>query len=476
MAVNAAGKVRVRFPPSPTGFLHLGGARTALFNWLYARKNGGEFIFRIEDTDRERSKKEYEDQIIGSLNWLGLDWDEGIGKEKRDTKYRQSERTEIYRKHLEQLLAEGKAYYCYCSKEDLDAEKAAAEAAGRAWKYSGRCRDLKESPAGKEPQIIRLKVPEKTVEFHDLIRGMVKTDVTPLGDFVIAKNLDTALYNLAVTVDDHDMNVTHVIRGEDHISNTPKQIVIAESLGLNIPEYAHLPLVLNPDRSKLSKRFADVNVLSYRDQGYLPDAILNYLVLLGWHPQDDREIFTLSELVQEFDISRVQKSGAIWNDEKLAWINKEHIKKLSTEKLATMLDTHVKEHKGRSKEFIHAVIDATRDRMHTLNDFWNYADFFFELPDYPPELLIWKKGSRDEAKAVLGALGAIFTDLTAYDAKLLEEKLVPLVTQYGKGNVLWPLRAALSGKEASPDPYTIATVLGQEKSLSRLETAIKKLA
>jgi nondiscriminating glutamyl-tRNA synthetase len=477
MSVSNDGKVRVRFPPSPTGFLHLGGARTALFNWLYAKRNGGVFIFRVEDTDRERSKKEFEEQIIESLKWLGLSWDEGIGKEAGGMKYRQSERTDIYKKHLETLLSEGKAYWCYCTKEELDAEKVAAQAAGQPAKYSGRCRNLTEPPAGKEPQVIRLKIPEESVEFHDIIRGTVKTDLSLTGDIVIAKNLENALYNFAVVVDDRDMNVTHVIRGEDHISNTPKQIAIINALGFEVPEYGHLPLVLNADRSKLSKRYADVNVLSYQEQGYLPQALLNYLVLLGWHPADDREVFTLEELAQEFDMARVQKGGAIWNDEKLQWINREHLKKIPAAELAQLLQSFIPELAAKaSQEFMLQVIEATRERMHTLADFWIYADFFFELPDYPADLLIWKKGTKEEAQAVLSALKAIFTDLAAYDAQTLEEKLSSLVTQYGKGNVLWPLRAALSGKEASPDPYTIAAVLGKEESLRRIETALNRIS
>lgn len=476
MAVDSAGKVRVRFPPSPTGFLHLGGARTALFNWLYARKNKGVFVFRIEDSDKERSKQEYEEQIIESLNWLSLDWDEGIGKEKDGLQYRQSERTDIYKKYLEKLLAEKKAYWCYCSKDDLEAERQLAIAEDRPPKYSGRCRHLAEPPQDKAPQVIRLKVPDEKIEFHDLIRGKVSTDMGLLGDIVIAKNLEEALYNFAVVIDDHDMGITHVIRGEDHISNTPKQVLIQKYLGFTVPEYGHLPLVLNPDRSKLSKRYADVNVLSYREQGYLPEALLNYLALLGWHPQDDREVFTLAELAEEFDMSRVQKSGAIWNDEKLAWLNKEHLKRLSLEELEKALTPFWGETARHSpQELRRGALRAVRERLHLLSEITGLTDFFFETPDYDSQILVWKKGSAAEARGVLAALAEIFENLADIDAETLPAILEPLTEKYGKGNVLWPLRTALSGLEASPDPFSIAAVIGPAESAKRIKKALVKL-
>ena len=305
----------------------------------------------------------------------------------------------------------------------------------------------------------------------------VKTETALLGDFVIAKSLDEPLYNLAVVIDDEDMRVTHVIRGEDHISNTPKQILIREALGFPGPQYAHLPLILNADRSKLSKRNADVALLSYRERGFLPDAINNFLVLLGWHPQGDRELFTLGEVTDEFDLGRVQKGGAVWNDEKLIWLNREHMKKLSTEELEERLRPRLwPAAESVSGEFLHEVIEAVRDRMQTLNDFHELAQLFFELPEYAPELLVWKKGTPEEAKEVLPKLTAILESLDGYRDGLLEAALLPLVEQYGKGNVFWPLRVALSGLAASPDPMAIASVLGREESLRRVRLAADKIA
>jgi nondiscriminating glutamyl-tRNA synthetase len=443
-----------------------------LFNWLFARKNSGIFIFRIEDTDKERSKKEFEEEIIEALTWLGLDWDEGIGKERGNEKYRQSERTAIYKRYLEKLIVEKKAYWCYCSKEDLEAERELAVADGRTPKYSGRCRHLAEAPAGKKPEVIRMVVHPDTVSFSDLVRGEVKFDTGLLDDFVIAKDIASPLYNFAVVVDDAEMKVSHVIRGEEHISNTPRQIIIQQALGFSEPIYAHLPLILNAKRAKLSKREADVAVLDYRKKGYLPEAIVNFLVLMGWHPSHDKEIFTREELVSEFDIARVQKAGAVFNEEKLNWLNREHMKRLSDEELEERLEPFYDERAiAADPEFRRRVIQAVRDRMVTLADFTELSAFFFTLPAYDPDLLVWKKGTIEEAKQVLTELEAFFRDRSEVSAADLENDLEPLTVKYGKGNVLWPLRAALSGREASPDPYTIASILGIEEVVRRIASA-----
>ena len=294
-----------------------------------------------------RSEKKHEAQIFAGLEWLGLIWDEGpVGKnqEVRSKEqgeygpYRQSERTAIYKKYLEKLLAEKKAYYCYCSKEDLEAERQVLLAQGLPAKYSGHCRNLTSPPAGKNPNVIRFMTPETKVEFKDIIRGKVSFDAGLFGDIVIAKDLETPLYNFVVVVDDEEMKISHVIRGEDHISNTPKQILFQKALGFTEPEYAHLPLILNPDRSKMSKRFADTAVLDYKDRGYAPEAMINFLALLGWHPTHDKEIFSLEELVKEFDLKRVQKGGAIFNQEKLDWLQKEHMKQVPTDELVRRIE------------------------------------------------------------------------------------------------------------------------------------------
>jgi glutamyl-tRNA synthetase len=336
---------------------------------------------------------------------------------------------------------------------------------------------LSEAPHGKNPEVIRLAVEPKTVSFHDIVRGTVKFDTELIDDFVIAKSLESPLYNLAVTIDDYEMEITHVIRGEEHISNTPRQILILEALHLPQPEYGHLPLILNAQRSKLSKREADVAVLDYRSRGYLPEAIVNFLVLMGWHPSHDKEVFTLDELVQEFDISRVQKAGAIFNEEKLNWLNREHMKKLSAEELDARLEPFLNDSfRKASPDVRMKIIQAVRDRMVTLVDFNGLADFFVNLPEYPAELLVWKKGSRQEAKSVLKELLDISrTTKVTRDPQAFEKELAPLIVTYGKGNVLWPLRAALSGQEASPDPYIIASTLTNEELVRRLESALRKL-
>ncbi|MCL4437633.1 glutamate--tRNA ligase, partial [Patescibacteria group bacterium] len=356
-------EIRTRLAPSPTGPLHIGTARTALFNWLFAKQNKGKFILRIEDTDKERSKKEYEGQIIEGLKWLGLNWDEGP--------YRQSERTEIYKKYLQKLLDEKKAYYCYCTKEELEAEKQEMSSRGLPPKYSGRCREFNPPaggpPAGKTPQLIRFKMPEKEVKFTDLIRGEVSFDSSLFGDIAIAKNLETPLYNFAVIIDDFEMKISHVIRGEDHLSNTPKQILIQDALGIPTPEYAHLPLILAPDRSKMSKRDIETSFLEYRENGYLPEAMLNFMVLMGWHPKEDKEIFSPEELIKEFDLSRVQKTGAVFNKEKLDWLNAFYIRNAPVEKILAYIKPRLeKSNSDESLNLAEKIINIEKDRARTL--------------------------------------------------------------------------------------------------------------
>lgn len=455
--------------PSPTGSLHIGTARTALFNWFFAKKHGGTFVLRIEDTDKERSKKEYESELIEGLKWLGITEDEF---------YRQSERTEIYKEYLEKLLAAGDAYYCYCTKEDLEAQRQSLLAAGLPPKYNGHCRNLKSPPAGKSPQVIRFKVPEIKVEFKDLVRGKVVFDAALFGDQVIAKDLETPLYNFAVVVDDELMKISHVIRGEDHISNTPKQILLQRALGFGELTYAHIPLILNPDRSKMSKRFADTSLAEYRERGYLPGAMVNFLALLGWHPKDDREVLTPEELISEFELDRVQKSGAIFNQEKLDWLNREHMKKLSDEELAELATPFMqKKYPGVDETFLERLVSVERTRANTLSDFAEIGSFFFALPEYEPSLLIWKESPKKETKEILERLHAEL--LTLSDANFRRETLQNAISliigDRNRGTVLWPLRVAVSGQQSSPDPIDIMEVLGKHESLGRIETAAKKL-
>lgn len=460
--------VRVRIAPSPTGYLHIGTARTALFNWLFAKQNGGKFILRIEDTDLERSEEKYEKDIIESLKWLGLDWDEGPIK--------QTDRLEVYEKYLNQMLDKGQAYYCFCSKEQLEEERQAMLAQGFAAKYSGRCRSLtaeqaKEKMESESSHVIRLKVPETKITFTDIIRGDITFDSALMGDIVIAKDSRVPLYNFAVVVDDEDMKISHVIRGEDHIANTPKQILIQRALEFSQPEYGHIPLILNADRSKMSKRFSATSIAEYREKGYLPETMVNFMALLGWHPQDDKEIFTAEELVKEFDINRIQKAGAIFNVDKLDWLNAQYIKKLDTKVLAKLLGVKATEQNLK-------IVENTKERLKKLSDFKELAGFFVEVADYKPELLVWKNSTKEKTIANLKEaeqiLSAVISD--DFDLKKLEKALMPLAEAKGKGDVLWPLRVALSGLEKSPGPFEIMEVIGKKETLARVAEAVKKLA
>ncbi len=486
--------VRVRMAPSPTGPLHIGTARTALFNWLFARKHGGVFVMRVEDTDKERSEKKYEDEILEGLAWLGLDWDEGpladggrlpVADEKGPYgPYRQSARTEIYKKYLQELLDKGEAYYCYCTKEELEAQREAMLAQGLPPKYNGRCRNLKTPPTGKSPEVIRFRIPETNVTFDDLIRGKVAFDTSLFGDIVIAKDLENPLYNFAVVVDDELMKISHVIRGEDHLSNTPKQILMQRALGFGEPRYAHIPLILNPDRSKMSKRFADAALLQYREKGYLPEALFNFLTLLGWHPKDNREVLSKKELVKEFDLARVQQAGAVFNQEKLDWLNREHLKKMSSKKTADeirALQLFASENLPEpGEDVLMKIIDVERSRANTLRDFVTLGRFLLILPEYEKELLIWKESSVKEAAAALAVMEEELEKINAqeFNRETLSAAVTHTITAIDgkRGSVMWPLRVAVSGQRASPDPLEIMEVLGKKESLRRIALARQKLA
>ncbi len=487
MPQNKQSEIRVRYAPSPTGHWHVGGVRVVLYNWLYARKTGGTFIVRIEDTDQERSKREFELEIFDSLRWLGLDYDEGPIWTKKENgattssekgeygPYHQSERRDIYRNYLTQLTEKGRAYYCYCTKEDLEAERQLLSAQGLPPKYGGHCRNLTSPPVGKKPETIRFRIPETVVKFHDLIRGDVSFDASLFGDIVIAKDLDNPLYNFAVVVDDELMHISHVIRGEEHLSNTPKQILFQKALGFRAPEYAHFPLILNPDRSKMSKRYGETTLSGYRDTGYLPEAMVNFFLLQGWHPKDNREVMTPHEAAELFEFKDVQKTGAVFNEDKLNWMNKEYLKKLSNEELAQKVAPFLNRpnQNGRLAD----IVGAVRDHMTTLKDIDSLTTFFFEPPTYLPELLVWKKDTPEVAHGALAATRDILKDLPGdrFTVPGLTTLLEPTTATLGRGSVLWPLRVALSGLAASPDPFVIAAILGKKEVLSRIELALSKI-
>ena len=486
---------RVRIAPSPTGWFHLGTARTALFNYLFARKLGGKFIVRIEDTDKARSKKQYEENIFESLKWLGLDWDEGPDKQTEFGPYRQSERVEIYEKYIKQLLDEKKAYYCFCTPEERIAQKEDMISRGMSQIYPGKCRDLAEEVVKEylkqgKPAIIRLKVPAVKIKFSDLIRGEIEIDLKTIGDIVIAKNLKEPLYNLSVVIDDYLMEITHVIRGEDHISNTPKQIVIQEALGFPRPIYAHLPMILGQDRSKLSKRHGVVAFTEYRKMGYFPEPMINFLALLGWHPHEDQEIFTLEELIQKFDIRRVQKGGAIFNIQKLDWFNSQYLRKIPVEQLLSATINYLKNYSGQpelleqySEDYIKKILEVEVSRINKLRDLLEVSDFFFKKEiNYPADDLLWKEMTKNELKKSLADSFKILEEIPEkeFNRINLQVKITsfinaePLYAE-DRGKMLWPLRVALSGKKASAGPFEIAEVLGKKESLRRIEKAIEKL-
>jgi glutamyl-tRNA synthetase len=462
-------KIRVRLAPSPTGFLHIGTAQSALYNWLFARKNGGEFCLRIEDTDKERSTKEYEQSILEALEWLGLKWNGEV--------VRQSGRTAKYRISLEKLLADGKAFYCHHTKEELEIERKEQEEKKEAPIHV--CLHKNESKGKEIGGIIRLAINNKTISFDDEVRGEIKFESSLLGDFSIAKSLDEPLYNLAVVVDDIDMGITHVIRGEDHISNTPKQILIYEALGKTPPKFAHLPLLLAPDRSKLSKRHGAVAVVDYK-KDYLPEAIINFLGTMSF--TFSKEILTKEEMVEEFELPKVHKSGAVFDIKKLNWLNSQYVKKLSPEEfkkaLGPVRHAHGKQAQSESVEIPEipdAAVPLITERLEKLSDVYNF-DYLWKEPDYDAGLLKWKKSDLKKSVETLVEVKKIIND---FDFKKEKEDLRKVLDEFSlkvgdRGLVYWPLRVALTGKDKSPDPVDVLSVLGKEEALNRIDSAIKK--
>ncbi len=491
--------IRVRFAPSPTGPLHIGGARTALFNYLFAKNppvaGKGKFILRIEDTDTERSELKWVQEIINELKWLGIQWDEGPDIDGEFGPYKQSQRLDIYEKYLKQLLQEDKAYYCFCTEEELEDKRQEQMARGVAPKYDGKCSHLpveivKKNMAEGKSSVIRFRVSNKKIKFNDLVRGEIEFDAGLLGDIVIAKNLNAPLYHFAVVVDDFLMQISHVIRGEEHLSNTPRQILIQQALGFSQLSYSHLPLMLNPDRSKLSKRHGDVALADYHAQGYLPEAIVNFMVLLGWNPGTEKEIFSLSQLAKEFFIEKVQKAGAVFNIKRLDFLNGLYIREKPIEKLTELCVPYLKTAgllvQGQvSQEKLQKIIEVSRARMKKLSEISELAELFFkDKLNYDRNLLAWQKMGDREVKESLETAEKVLTEIKTWDLKILEKELLQAAEKFNlkkgypeknRGFLLWPLRVALSGKESSPSPFEIAEILGKEKTLKRIADAIKML-
>ena len=443
--------VRVRMAPSPTGPLHVGSARTALFNWLFARHHGGAFVLRIDDTDLERSTAEDEEYIYDGFRWLGLEWDEGP--------VRQSERLDIYREEAARLIASGHAYRCYCTPEELEAERRQAQAEKRPYVYSRRC--LRNPPSGRRDFAVRLQMPERPFEVHDLVRGMVTWEGNLVGDFVIMKSNGWPTYIFSSPVDDALLGVTDVIRAEEHLSNVPKQLAILEALGYPGPDHwAHIPLILAPDRTKLSKRRHPVLLTQYREEGFLPEAMVNYLALLGWNPGGEEELFSREQLIDLFELDHVQKAGAIFDREKLEWMNGVYIRALPVEELARRLEPFLG---GLSADIVRRAAPALQERMKTLSEAGELLAYLDRAP--PPAEL------DDDARAKLRAAIAVLRDVDWQKAPI-EAALESLREREGwsRGKLINPIRLAVVGGNSPPIGDTLA-LLPREEALRRIEAA-----
>jgi glutamyl-tRNA synthetase len=470
-------KIITRFAPSPTGYLHVGGLRTAIYNFLFARQNKGEFLLRIEDTDQSRMVKGSDKQIIKILKEFGLKYD--------NKPVYQSKRLKIYQKFASQLVAEGKAYYCFCSPERLSKIKEEQMAQKKAPKYDKACCKLNQTEIDKNlkakvPFVIRLNIPaNKEIKWDDIIRGEVKFNSNDIDDQVLLKSDGFPTYHLANVIDDHEMNITHVIRGEEWLPSTPKHLLLYDALDWKPPQFAHQSLLLNPDRSKLSKRQGDVSVDDYLKKGYLKEALINFLATIGWTEGKDseQEIYTLNELITKFDLKRINISGAISNLEKLDWLNGLYIRKMKIKELTKLCLPYLKDINPKLAEKIVAV---EQKRLKKLSDISENTEFFHKEPEYKPELLIWKKSNKEATLENLIKLEDFIITLKDKDfstIKTLEEKIITWIKKenYGVGDMLWPMRVALSGQQNSPSPFEIAWVLGKKETLKRINQAQNKL-
>jgi glutamyl-tRNA synthetase len=462
-------QVRVRFAPSPTGHLHVGGARTALFNWLFARKHRGVFILRIEDTDRSRSTEEYTAAILDALRWLGLYWDEG----PPTPGYRQTERVEIYRSHAERLLAEGKAYRCACPPEELEADRKAAQARGETFRYSGRCRNAN-IPA-HVPHALRLLIPPtgKTT-VRDLIHGEVVFDHAQLDDWILVRTDGTPTYNFCVVVDDVSMKITHVIRGNDHLSNTPKQILCYQALGYPVPDFAHIPMILGPDRSRLSKRHGATSVLAFRDAGILPEAMVNYLARLGWS-HGDQEIFSRADLIRHFDLAHVGSAGAVFDPAKLEWLSNYWMKQAPSDRLAGDLVPFL-DRAGlpvpEDRAWLARVVDTLKERAKTLVEMAELGRFYFTAPrEYDPRSAetLFTPEALPRLRLLIGRLDA----QDPFDAPALEHLYRGLAQELGLKlvDLAQLTRLAVTGRTVSPPIFQVIALLGKPETLARLRAA-----
>ncbi len=460
--------MKLRFAPSPTGFLHVGGARTAIFNLLHARRYGGTMLLRIEDTDVERSRQHHAEQIVTSLKWLGVEWDE-------EPIY-QSDRLERYRARAEELVAAGKAYRCYCTVEELDAERSAAERAGKQWRYSGRCRRTSED--SDDPHVIRFAVQPGPIEFHDLIHGDVHFEGDLIDDFVLLRSDRNPTYHLSVVVDDIDMAITHVARGDDHLSNTPKHVLLFRAFGAAVPSFAHLPLILGGDKKRLSKRTGATSAEEYREMGIVPEALVNFLTLLGWSPGENREIFTREEATQWFDLADVNKAPAVFDPEKLIWMNGQYLMRMTAEQIYPHLVPFLGDI-PRTLDELRTIIELHKMRVRTLRELADQMAIYFvddDALEYDPDV-VKKHIKGDDLGARLSALYDTLASTDPFDVVTSEAELRKLAETQGvsAAKLIHPLRLALTGRGASPPIFDVAVVLGKDRTLRRLRRLIERL-
>lgn len=489
---NRTMSVRVRFAPSPTGHLHVGNVRTALYNWLFARQSGGVFVLRIEDTDLARSESHFEHQLMDDLRWLGLGWDEGVDSGGEFGPYRQTDRLRIYREHADRLLSEGQAYYCFCSAEELEAVRTEQLAAGAQPRYSGKCRALDPVDAGArvesgEAATLRFRVRDGRVGFDDLVFGSISVDCDVIGDFILTRSDGTAQYNFAVVVDDALMKISHVIRGEGHISNTHRQVLLYEALGLSVPQFAHLSTILGQDGSKLSKRHGATSIDQFRAEGYLPQALVNYLALLGWAPREEgREVLSIKELIQEFDLSAVNRSPAVFDAGKLNWLNRSHLKTLSAKELARMALPYFQESNWASAnpgpaeiEWFESVVEAVLGYVDKLRDIGEASRLIFDFEpardlEDPAVLEVLSQPGATEVIGILESLLSARHELDVAGYKEIVQEVKRLTGQKGKA-LFHPIRVAITGRASGPELDKLVPILetGSRLPLPTVVTGVR---